>query len=308
MHTVPKLDLLFGYARESELQRSGVCAPSGAGGYAHNGGKKFCNGCKLILPVSEFEHHTTKVGNPTFRSRCKECELDRKQKNRECVQKNRDERRAAGLFTEYEIESRDKQIAAAKDRARVQYEKLANKLYRAGCKRERLIIQLAKLKVRNEKSKQKHADLVATARAWASVPPEIRAGRRMRFESWVNTVEGWASKKRSQANARARLNNRVCSLTVDELIKLREATGSDCPCCGQEMDFSVTGRSSDRNNASLDRIDSTKGYESENVAIICWKCNSLKSNATWQELLAVGNWLKDRAQQQQQLRVIADSA
>ena len=35
---------------------------------------------------------------------------------------------------------------------------------------------------------------------------------------------------------------------------------------------------------SLDRIDSTRGYTLDNVAVICGRCNRLKSDASLSEL------------------------
>lgn len=45
---------------------------------------------------------------------------------------------------------------------------------------------------------------------------------------------------------------------------------------------------------SLDRFDSTRGYTPDNVAIISWRANSLKNNATWEELRALANWARRR--------------
>lgn len=44
------------------------------------------------------------------------------------------------------------------------------------------------------------------------------------------------------------------------------------------------------NSPSVDRIDSTKGYVPGNVAVISWKANRLKSNATPAELRALADF------------------
>lgn len=45
-------------------------------------------------------------------------------------------------------------------------------------------------------------------------------------------------------------------------------------------------------HASLDRIDSTKGYVKGNVMIISYRANRIKSNAVAEELLILGRNLK----------------
>jgi hypothetical protein len=46
------------------------------------------------------------------------------------------------------------------------------------------------------------------------------------------------------------------------------------------------------NSPSLDRIDNLKGYIKGNVQIISWRANKIKSNATADELIAIGNAMK----------------
>ncbi len=43
------------------------------------------------------------------------------------------------------------------------------------------------------------------------------------------------------------------------------------------------GRQSD-NSISIDRIDSSKGYTPDNIVVVSWKANRLKSNATLDEM------------------------
>lgn len=48
------------------------------------------------------------------------------------------------------------------------------------------------------------------------------------------------------------------------------------------------------NSPSLDRLDPSKGYIPGNVNVISNKANIIKSNATSEEVLAVGNWMKEK--------------
>ena len=48
--------------------------------------------------------------------------------------------------------------------------------------------------------------------------------------------------------------------------------------------------SSANNMPSLDRIDSSKGYTQDNVHVISWLANSLKNEATFEQLITLGCW------------------
>ncbi len=60
----------------------------------------------------------------------------------------------------------------------------------------------------------------------------------------------------------------------------------NCACCGRCLDYSTNrnGRNPRKSlSPSLDRIDNTKGYETGNVAVICVRCNGVKSDGTAEE-------------------------
>lgn len=54
-----------------------------------------------------------------------------------------------------------------------------------------------------------------------------------------------------------------------------------CPVLGIELGW---GDYRGGSSASIDRIDSTKGYTKDNCRVISWRANRLKSDATFEEL------------------------
>jgi hypothetical protein len=67
----------------------------------------------------------------------------------------------------------------------------------------------------------------------------------------------------------------------------------NCECCGRKLDigFKTDGKGHD-DSPSIDRIIGSLGYVVGNVALLCWRCNCIKRDATWKELSTVANWLK----------------
>jgi len=55
-----------------------------------------------------------------------------------------------------------------------------------------------------------------------------------------------------------------------------------CPVLGIPL-RTERGRQTD-NSISIDRIDSNKGYTPDNIIVVSWKANRLKSNASLQEM------------------------
>jgi len=62
-----------------------------------------------------------------------------------------------------------------------------------------------------------------------------------------------------------------------------------CPILGIRLEIGV-GTQQD-NSPSLDRLDSTKGYTSDNVWVISGKANTMKANASVDELISFANWI-----------------
>jgi hypothetical protein len=72
-------------------------------------------------------------------------------------------------------------------------------------------------------------------------------------------------------------------LSVDQLQEIWTKQNGQCALTGWNMTMTL-GQGNINTNASIDRIDSTKGYVEDNVQFVCRAVNVFKSNAT-EELL-----------------------
>lgn len=100
-------------------------------------------------------------------------------------------------------------------------------------------------------------------------------------ERSTNPVRGMLRRKRGSCKARGvHFDLSVSDLTAPEF----------CPVLGVPLDYTSTDCSP--NSATLDRIDPSKGYVRGNVAIISFKANRIKSNATPEELEAIAAWAR----------------
>lgn len=66
-----------------------------------------------------------------------------------------------------------------------------------------------------------------------------------------------------------------------------------CPVLGIKLTFEL-GKGQLETNASIDRIDSSKGYTKDNVQIISRKANTMKSNSTEEEQLMFALWVLEK--------------
>lgn len=109
-----------------------------------------------------------------------------------------------------------------------------------------------------------------------------QAKRRESFEHRLQMLLN-ASKQR------ARANNIEHTLTLTDIKELYPVDGK-CPVFGTTLQFNKAGF---RNSSpSLDKIDPNKGYTKDNVQVLSWRANQIKSNASIQELELLLSFMK----------------
>lgn len=82
----------------------------------------------------------------------------------------------------------------------------------------------------------------------------------------------------NQARVRAKRKGIAFDLTYEDVV-----IPSHCPVLGIPLTSHIGKRMQD-DSASIDRVDSSKGYTKDNIVIVSWKANRLKSNGTIEEL------------------------
>ncbi len=102
-------------------------------------------------------------------------------------------------------------------------------------------------------------------------------------------INAWACAALS--NARLRANKSGVPIDIDKDY-IRSIFTERCPVF--DTVFELNGRKIRPESPSLDRLDPAKGYVRGNVAIISLRANAIKSNASWQDIQRVADWLKQQ--------------
>ena len=80
------------------------------------------------------------------------------------------------------------------------------------------------------------------------------------------------------------------TLTAEELLELIPKD-LKCPVFGTKFSFGEGHKwKSKQNSMSVDRIDNNKGYHKDNIVIVSFKANAMKSSATLKELYQVADF------------------
>ena len=108
-----------------------------------------------------------------------------------------------------------------------------------------------------------------------------RDERRLNFtrDQFVNhlfkTCQGSAARRRAKGRALD------FEITADDIHALIKSQNNKCVYTGRELEWSLKAK----NKASLDRIDASKGYTKDNIQLVVWRINEMKSNMEELEFL-----------------------
>ena len=93
------------------------------------------------------------------------------------------------------------------------------------------------------------------------------------------------------AKTRAKVKNIEFNLTLNDLIDLFPKDRV-CPALGIQLFWGSNGKGNRDNSPSLDKMDPNGGYTIDNVNIISWRANRLKSDSSIEELESILYYMK----------------
>jgi len=105
----------------------------------------------------------------------------------------------------------------------------------------------------------------------------------------ANAKWTWAIYVTSSVKLRAKRRGREYNLSKEYVFGL---ITDERPVFKVPLNYNYAEKKEGINTPSIDRIDPSKGYVEGNIIIISQRANMIKSNASWQELKTIAEWLR----------------
>jgi hypothetical protein len=110
-----------------------------------------------------------------------------------------------------------------------------------------------------------------------------RKAKRYRLAKKNDPKRRWAQTAINGARFRKTF---IVAIELDDLLA---ECGDTCVYCGISLNYNGAASGDRRSTASLDRIDPSLGYVVGNIAVACYRCNAIKSDATPAELRQIAS-------------------
>ncbi len=122
-------------------------------------------------------------------------------------------------------------------------------------------------------------------------PKRIALAKKKYWDNFVSsTAKGLCMRISKDCKNRATKRKIEHNISIEYLMKLLDDCNYTCPVF--KTKFIINSKEKNKlYKPSLDRIDNTKGYIEGNVAWISWKANTMKSDATREELKMFAEWI-----------------
>jgi len=117
---------------------------------------------------------------------------------------------------------------------------------------------------------------------------KFKNNQKAHTEAYYSRPENWVKKMLTRARYRAEECGWDFNLSAEDIV-----FPTHCPYLGLKLTYTL-GQGQLPTNASIDRIDPLKGYTKDNVQIISRKANTMKSNASMEELISFSKYVLKR--------------
>ena len=107
-------------------------------------------------------------------------------------------------------------------------------------------------------------------------------------KQYVRTKNGHLRRNLDQIKTRAKLKQIDFDLDAEYLLSI---PSDICPVFNCSLTWGESRKNAAFNSPSLDRIDPTKGYVKGNVQWVSHLANTMKQNATKEQLVQFANWI-----------------
>lgn len=105
---------------------------------------------------------------------------------------------------------------------------------------------------------------------------------KLQRERHGRSSETWCAYLVKQARSNAKKTDREFDITAEQVHELWKKQGGLCALTHLPMQHHPAY--SDM-NASIDRIDSSKGYSLDNIQLVCWRVNEMKNDQAEPQLI-----------------------
>jgi hypothetical protein len=130
-----------------------------------------------------------------------------------------------------------------------------------------------------KEARSPHSKHKATAKRYYQKNKPAYISRQHRNKS---TPTGMITRLLASARCRAKSNNLTFDLVATDI-----TIPTTCPVLGIPIVLTNTGsnnKGGKDTSPSIDRVDTSKGYTKDNIVVVSWRANRLKSDATLDEL------------------------
>ena len=159
-----------------------------------------------------------------------------------------------------------------------------------------------------------NSSLAKTLRRDNKTQPVKKVGRKkkstVQYDTSIDAKIGWIKRKLTSGRNNSRRGGAFVheNKTLIDRQLLLQVCHDDCPYCGHELNYAKPGgshnpksRDYNRSLPSLDRIDARIGYRDGNLQVICSRCNTLKNDASPDEIMQLAIAMKK--QQEERLKL-----